>query len=503
MHTKELRTEILKPVEVALANLPWKQGDSWGVRAGSRWPHIKNKGEETYVPFPFFLAYTAAVLLRQGIRARVVDAIAETLPEDAFAALIQEAQPRLFVAEVSTPSLENDLAILRNIKRTGAKIAVCGMDFNIQDPLFLEKNDFIDYVMVGEYEYTTLELYEHIKSGVGLETIAGLVYRDDTRIRANPPRGTIDDLDALPWPAREGLPMDRYVDAPGNLKTPSVQMLSSRGCPFGCTFCAWPQLIYRNNRYRRRHPRAVVDEMEYLTKTGTFKSVYFDDDTFNINASHVLGICEEIRRRRLVVPWAAMARADLMDETVLTAMRQAGLHSVKYGVESADQGFLDEVDKHMDLAKAERMIRLTKTLGIKVHLSFVFGMPGETQESIHRTIDYAMSLEPDTVQFSILTPYPGTAYYRRLQSQGDIVSQNWSDYNGASKSVIKTATLTPGDLEKARQEALAAWRKYRRSKKTIMTMPFDKELRLAFRNNIKNNGAARTLIKTARYIAGI
>jgi radical SAM superfamily enzyme YgiQ (UPF0313 family) len=243
--------------------------------------------------------------------------------------------------------------------------------------------------------------------------------------------------------------------------------------------------------------------MEYLTKTGTFKSVYFDDDTFNINASHVLGICEEIKRRRLVVPWAAMARADLMDETVLTAMRQAGLHSVKYGVESADQGFLDEVDKHMDLAKAERMIRLTKTLGIKVHLSFVFGMPGETQESIHRTIDYAMSLEPDTVQFSILTPYPGTAYYRRLQSQGDIVSQNWSDYNGASKSVIKTATLTPGDLEKARQEALAAWRKYRRSKKTIMTMPFDKELRLAFRNNIKNNGAARTLIKTARYIAGI
>jgi len=456
-----------------------------------------------YLPFPFFLAYTAAVLLQQGIRAQLIDAIAEAIPEDAFAALVAQAQPRLLVAEVSTPSLANDLAILRRIKRAGMRIAVCGMDFSIRTPLFFEQNDFIDYAMIGEYEYTSLQLYEYLHGGAGLEKIDGLVYRDNGHIRVNPARSPITDLDALPWPVREGLPMASYIDAPGNLKTPSVQMLASRGCPFGCTFCAWPQLVYNNNQYRMRRPRAIVDEMEYLVAGGTFRSVYFDDDTFNINKSHVLEICAEIKRRGLTAPWAVMARADLMDEETLTAMRRAGLYSVKYGVESADQGLLDAVDKHMDLEKSARMIRLTKALGIKIHLSFVFGLPGETPQTIQKTIEFAMGLEPHTVQFSILTPYPGTAYYRRLQSQGDIVSQDWSDYDGASRSVIKTATLAAGDLEKARQEALHAWRKYRRSKKTLITMPFDKELRLAWCNNIKNHGALHTLVKTARYVANM
>lgn len=491
-----------KSVEVILANPPWKKGDNWGVRAGSRWPHIKNRGEEAYLPFPFFLAYAAALLSQRGINVRLVDALAEKIENDSFIGLVNELKPKLLVAEVSTPSLENDLLLLKNINRADTKIAVCGLDFNIRQPKFLQENDFIDYVMFGEYEYTALDLFEHLDSRE-FKGIPGLIYRDNGRVRVNPDRPLINDLDQLPWPMREGLSMDKYIDAPGDLKTPSVQMLASRGCPFGCIFCTWPQLIYNSNRCRMRNPKKIVEEMEYLVKKDKFKSVYFDDDTFNISKTHILRICREIKDRALSVPWAAMARADLMDEELLHKMKEAGLYSVKYGVESSNQEALDKVGKQMDLKKAERMIRFTKSLGIKIHLSFAFGMPGETAETIDATIDYAIGLTPDTVQFSLLTPYPGTEYYRRLDAQGDIVSRDWSDYNASSKSVIKTEHLTPAGLEDAKERALEAWRRYRRSKKSFVAMPFDKELQMAFKNNLKKNGTWQTLAKTARYIVNV
>jgi anaerobic magnesium-protoporphyrin IX monomethyl ester cyclase len=297
--------------------------------------------------------------------------------------------------------------------------------------------------------------------------------------------------------------MEKYLDAPGGIPEPTAQMIASRGCPFGCIFCAWPQLMYNSRSYRVRKPASVVDEMEYLLKERKFNSVYFDDDTFNINKQNVLGICREIQERGLDAAWAIMARPDTMDEEMLVNLKEAGLCAAKYGVESANQGLLDNINKGMDLKKADRMIRLTKSLGIKIHPTFTFGLPGETPDTIKRTIDYAMSLKADSIQFSILTPYPGTKFYEQLDRKGQIISHNWADYDGASKCVIKTENLEPQDLEKARLTALEAWKRYRRSKRTIVTMPFDKELRLAFANNVKSNGLVRTLNKPCRYIVNI
>ena len=495
--------ELLKPVEVVLVNLPWKHGDSWGVRAGSRWPHIKNKGEEGYLPFPFFLAYAASLLLESGVIVRVIDAIAEQIKDDDIINIINYLEPPLLIAEVSTPSLENDLRLLRQINKKNIKIAVCGPDFNIRIGNFLKENDFIDFVMFGEYEYTARELFDCIKNGKDLKSVAGLIYRQGNSIINNPSRGLIEDLDALPWPLREQLPMERYIDAPGNIPFPSVQMWASRGCPFKCIFCAWPQLMYGGNKYRMRRPETLVDEMEYLIKERKFKSIYFDDDTFNISRDSVLKICREIKERNLEAPWAIMARADTMDEEMLLKMRDAGLYAVKYGVESAEQKLLDNINKGMDLKKAERMIRFTNSLGIKTHLTFTFGLPGETKDTIKRTIDYAMSLDPGSIQFSITTPYPGTEYYRQLDAKGQIVSKDWRDYDGAGKSVIKTDYLEPADLEGARLEALRRWKQHKRSKRKLITMPFDQELRLAFRNSLKSSGLFHTLMKALRYVLKI
>jgi len=427
------------------------------VRAGSRWPHIKTVQEKRYLPYPFFLAYAGALLKREGFEVALVDSLAQELSVNDFLKVVSLEKPDLLVAETSTPSLWNDLGILEKIPED-LPVALCGPEMNIRDPEFLSQHNFIRYVFVGEYECTLLELVQRLKTKTPLSGLCGLIYREHGSFKVNPARPLLEDLDDLPWPLRDGLPMKKYIDTPGGIPLPSAQMWSSRGCPYQCLFCVWPQLMYHNNRYRVRNIVKVVDEMEHLVKNMGFKSVYFDDDTTNIGKLRMIELAEEIKRRKLQVPWAMMARADLMEENILERLRSAGLVAVKYGVESADQELLNRISKSMDLRKTERMIRFTRSLGIKTHLTFSFGLPGETQETIQKTIDFARALSPDSVQFSIATAFPGTSYFQALEQKGHIVSRDFSDYDGNSKSMLRTDSLSSEDLQKAKRQAEYLWR---------------------------------------------
>jgi len=461
-------------MKIVLTNPPWYRDGKWGVRAGSRWPHLKNISEGDYLPFPFFLAYAAALLKENNFNVHLIDAIAEKIPEEVFLCTLEKLKPDLILAETSTVSLDEDLALLKKINKK-TPIALCGPDINIRHPSFLRENERINYVLVGEYEYTFLDLVQHLKKGDDLGMVSGLIYRDKAGVKVNSPRSLIKNLDKLPWPLRDVLPMQNYLDAPGEMPTPCVQMLSSRGCPFQCIFCLWPQIMYQDNQFRARQPAKVVDEMEYLVKNRGFKSVYFDDDTFNINKKRVLAICNEIVRRKINVPWAMMARPDLMDEELLEALKSAGLHAVKYGVESGVQELVDNANKNMDLDKSERMIRLTKELGIRTHLTFTFGLPGETKKTIAKTIKYALRLDPHSVQFSITTPFPGTEYFKDLDRKKWILSKRWSDYDGNFISVIRTKKLGASALVKAKERAYRCWYSHLRKrilKEHIKNSPF-------------------------------
>jgi radical SAM superfamily enzyme YgiQ (UPF0313 family)/MoaA/NifB/PqqE/SkfB family radical SAM enzyme len=444
-------------MKILLANLPWRKGGLWGVRAGSRWPHIKTVREKRYLPYPFFLAYAGALLKREGFEVILIDSLAQELSEVDFLKVVSREKPDLLVAETSTPSLWNDLGILKKIPED-LPVALCGPETSIRDPEFLSQHNFIHYVFVGEYEFTLLELVQRLGAKKSLSGLRGLIYKDRGNFKVNPVRPLLEDLDDLPWPMRSELPMKKYIDNPGGIPLPSVQMWSSRGCPYQCLFCAWPQLMYHNNRYRVRNIVKVVDEMEHLVKNMGFKSVYFDDDTTNIGKLRMIEFAEEIKHRNLKVPWAMMARADIMEENILERLHAAGLVAIKYGVESADQELLNRICKNMDLRKTERMIRFTKSLGIKTHLTFSFGLPGETKETVQKTIDFAKALDPDSLQFSIATAFPGTSYYQALEEKGHIVSRDFSDYNGSFKSMLRTDSLTPEDLQKAKRQADHAWR---------------------------------------------
>jgi radical SAM superfamily enzyme YgiQ (UPF0313 family) len=448
-------------LKIFLGNGPWYKKGYYGVRAGSRWPHFEEEGNR-YLPFPFYLAYATAILEKSGYNCRIVDGVAERISEDEYVQRAIDYQPDVIILEVSTASLETDMRQVQRIKdsRPNAKIIFCGIHLDMYRPEFMESTPLVDYVMKGEYDLNIVKLIETIESNGDFSKVPSLVYRNGDGSAYETERGeVIQDLGSIPWPSRDQLPMLSYWDLPGGIPEPSLQMWASRGCPFKCIFCAWPQIMYGNNQYRTRNPIDVVDEIEAMVKQYGFRSYYFDDDTFNIGKKRLLTLCEEIKRRGMhkTLPWAAMSRADTSDRETLKAMKEAGLKGIKYGVESGSQELVDAADKALNLEKVEEMVAVTRELGIHQHLTFSFGLPGETWETVRKTIDFAKKLNPETIQFSIMTPFPGSTFYKMLEKDGKLLTKDWSQYDGGTTSVVRTDALSGEDLEKALCMAYREW----------------------------------------------
>jgi radical SAM superfamily enzyme YgiQ (UPF0313 family) len=346
---------------------------------------------------------------------------------------------------------------LRNRINKDVKLAFCGTHALIYEPGFLDAHPEVDLVFIGEYEYTLKKTAVRMAQRKDLTRVPGLILRDHEgkSICTGQPE-LIKDIDSLPWPARHFLPMHKYFDNPGDIPEPSLQMWASRGCPFSCSFCIWPQLMNANT-YRTRAVEKILDEMEHVCSEYGFRSVYFDDDTFNIGKKRMLHFCREKTRRKLDIPWAIMARVDLMDREILEAMAEAGLIAVKYGIESASSELLAHIGKDLNLDKAIENVAITKSLGIKVHLTFMFGIPGETVDTVNKSIQLALQMNPDSIQFSILTPMPGTRIYEEFKTKGHLLVTDWEKYDGYFSAVIRTDELSSKDLEQAVRRAWRSW----------------------------------------------
>lgn len=446
-------------LKIFLGNGPWLRSGYYGVRAGSRWPHFEEEGSE-YLPFPFYLAYACAILEKEKYQCLMIDGVAERLTEEEYIRRASAFQPDVAILETSTASLPTDLQQAQRIKEKCpyTKIVFCGIHLDMYRPEFLHEFPVVDYVMKGEYDLIVPQLIRAIEINSGFDRVPGLVYKDSPEKACDTERGEIlYELDSIPWPARHHLPMMNYYDLPGGIPAPSLQMWSSRGCPFKCIFCAWPQIMYGNNSYRTRNPVDVVDEIEAMVKQYGFRSYYFDDDTFNIGKKRILALCEEICRRDLNLPWAAMSRADTSDKETFKALKDSGLQGIKFGVESGSQELVDGAKKNLNLEKVEESVRYAQEIGINVHLTFSFGLPGETWETVRKTIDFAKKLNPDTLQFSIMTPFPGSVFYKMLEEDGKLTSKDWSKYDGGTTSVVRTDALSSEDLERALRMAYNEW----------------------------------------------
>jgi anaerobic magnesium-protoporphyrin IX monomethyl ester cyclase len=451
-------------MRIFLGNSPWSRPGYYGVRAGSRWPHFEREGT-SYMPFPFHMAYASATLKRAGYETTQVDGCAERITEDAFLARLVAFQPEVVVLEISTTSLNVDRAMVESIRAIAGRdvtIVWCGAhSWQAGEPDVLTSDPQVDYFLRGEYEFTLLELVEAIRDGKVVSGIPGLLYRDSSgKTVTNPQRKLLKDIDDYPWPDRDSLPMDRYYEAVGFLPGPNLQMWASRGCPFKCDFCIWPQFMYGGRNYRVRNERDIVAEVKHVADRYGMKSFYFDDDTFNIGKERIAGYAQAFKEQQLDLPWGAMSRADTFDRKTLEIMVGSGLRFIKYGVESGDQGLVDAMEKNLDLKRVREAVKWAKDLGVAVHLTFSFGHPGETWETARKTIDFALELAPDSLQMSLMQPFPGTGLYDKVTKKNLLVIKDLSKFDGYSTTPIRTETLSPGDLEQILREANRRWARH-------------------------------------------
>jgi radical SAM superfamily enzyme YgiQ (UPF0313 family) len=450
---------------VLLANAPTRIPVGPGlerffVKAGSRWPFSITKDPSSpcrYVPFPFSLAYLAALLEARRIPVEVFDGVALNVDRGTFLDRAEGYRPSLVVMEATTPTIEDDLALCAQLKaRTGARVALAGAHPTHFAAELLEANPQVDFVLKGEYELNALALVEALAGPAGgeekLDAVSGIVRRVSSGPRkgavvAGPPGGPIEDLDALPFPARHMFPtrqaptMWPYWDGFCQ-RRPAVQLHASRGCPFKCTFCLWVSVIYEQGPYRTFSARRIVDEMEHVIARHGAKEIYFDDDIFTARERHVLAVCDEIMARGLRIRWSVMGDAMAVTEKAVDAMARAGCTGMKFGVESANAEVLKKLRKPLKIAKVREVVDWCASRGIKTHATITFGLEGDTPQTMRETLDFACSLPADSIQFSVTTPFPGTEHYASAQRQNRLVGR-FSDFDGARSSVLRFDAMSP------------------------------------------------------------
>lgn len=372
---------------------------------------------------PLGLAYIASYLEKNGFAdIRVID-------------YNVEPNARLPKADVigitaTTPLIKSAWKIAKKAKKMGALTVIGGPHVSAlpQESANLSQ---VDFVAIGEGEETMLELCRAIEKGdKNFKDIRGLCFKKGKKPFFTNPRPFIQDLNSLPFPAYSLFKLSKYTSTQPLISRnkPSVGIMTSRGCPFGCYFC------YKGTFgriWRFRDVESVVNEWEYLVKDLKIKEIALMDDGFNINIDRAIKICEEIKRRGIVVPWRAHngIRADRAPKKLLKAMRDSGCYYIAFGVESSDQHLLDSLGKNLKLKDVVRAFKICRKLGILTMAFFMVGNPGETKEGIKKTIDFSIKLDSDFAQFSVATPFPGTKIFELVKENGRLLVSDWDEYS--------------------------------------------------------------------------
>ena len=392
---------------------------------------------------PIGLAYLASMLRENGYKVRIVDNVVEKLSLDE---LVRKIKDSVVVGiTTTTPTFNTALKYAKKIKSTLENVFVIlgGIHVSFM-PYSALKHEFVDAVCIGEGEYTLLEAVERLDRGKSLEGVRGLMYKEDGRIIDNGRRDFIKNLDELPFPAYDLLPLEKYSILGQKLE--HFPLMSSRGCPFGCRYCASSRFMGR--MFRARSAENVADEIEWLNDKFGAKYVAFGDDTFTLSKKRVLEFCREIRERGLDVEWSCSSRVDTIDGETIREMKRAGCNCIYYGVESANSQILNNFyRKRIKLEQVVDAVKKTKENEILTVCSFIIGAPMETREDMMRTLKFSIKLDPDYAQYSILTPYPGTEIYEEAAKKGWLLTENFDDYT-CGKPVLKNFYLSPKEISK-------------------------------------------------------
>lgn len=400
---------------------------------------------------PLGIAYMAGVLQENNIDVEILDASAEDMDFKDVEKELLKRKPDLVALTALTPTIGRALETAQVVKETlPDPIVVMGgyhPTFNFIETL---EDENVDIVIRGEGEYIMLNLVQALENQSSLHDVKGIVFEDKNskEIVVNPEAPLIQDLDELPFPALNLLPMKKYRLL--DMDTHMTTMITTRGCPMQCSFCS--SAAMHGKKIRERSVENIVDEIEYLKTNYDIDTIAFMDDTFTLKKRKVMAICDEILKRNIEIMWGCTSRVDTLDEKLLKKMKESGCITIFIGVESADQQQLDNMCKNTTIAKIENAFKIAHKLKIRTIASVALGMPGDTKEIMNKTVKFVHKLKPNYAIYSLATPYPGTRFYKEAFEKNLIKIKDWSKYTLITP-ILETIDCSLNDMRKIQAKA--------------------------------------------------
>jgi radical SAM superfamily enzyme YgiQ (UPF0313 family) len=374
---------------------------------------------------PLSLLYIATFLNQKGHKAEVLDCEAEGISFENLEVHIRNGQYDVVGVAMLTAMYSQSLEVCKIAKKVNPdiKVLVGGSHPSLR-PKETAAEEFVDVAAVGEAELTFLELLNAFENNQPLKNIQGIAYKEKGKVIQTPEREKIQDLDFFPIPDRDLINMKNYRPSASYYKQlPAYTMMTTRGCPYRCTFCATAKTGYRMHSVER-----VVEEMKILVEKYGTKEILIRDDTFTLNRKRTIELCNAIINSGLKVRWDCITRANLVDDDLLKKMKEAGCWGMHFGVEGGTQKSIDTVKKDTTIEVIKTAFQLCRKNKIETRAYMMLGLPNSTIEDDLATINFAKELNPDWAQFTICTPYPGTQMYDTALASGEVISQDWDNY---------------------------------------------------------------------------
>lgn len=424
----------------------------------SRSPAV-TKSDTLY--YPKWLAYAAGVAIQNKHRVDLVDAPAGSHSVEYISDRMEAKKIEAVVMDTSTPSIQNDIGVLQALRRKHpqVKFILVGRHVSAMPRETFALAEEIEYIALREYELIVRDWLNALAGG-SMESVGGLVWRNNGEIIQNAPGEPVEDLDGLPFVSeiyKQYLNINDYFY--GHSQHPLIVFDTSRGCPHHCSFCAFPQ-TFSGRKMRYRSVSNVADEFEFVSRElPGIKSIMLEDDTFIVSKKRTRSLAEELIRRGNRIPFNANCRADVTDVELLKLLASAGARLFCVGFESGDEKILDSIHKNLDLNKAAEFVKACREAKIMLHGCFMVGNPNETFRTLEKTLALAKRLNTDTAQFYPIMVYPGTEAYEDAKKKGYLRTENFSDWltkEGLHNSVINLPNITNRQLvefcDRARRE---------------------------------------------------
>jgi radical SAM superfamily enzyme YgiQ (UPF0313 family) len=387
-------------------------------------------------------------MLRQNHEVKIIDSSILNYTIGDVERELRSFNPDVVGVTSVTPSIYEAYKVAETAKkvREDCTVILGGPHATFMPRQTMEECEYIDIIVRGEGEETTRELIENIEKGVPLNKVMGITFRKEKGIIDTEPRPFIKNIDDIPFPSRDLLPMHLYKFNGVKYTT----MLTSRGCPFGCSFCSSSRLF--GGYWRGRSPENVLEEIKTVYGEYGIRNIEFMDDTFTLDQKRAEKICDGIIEQGWDISWGASSRVDTLSKELAEKMKKAGCWIIFLGIESGSQKILDTIGKRITLEQAKKAVEILKDAGIQVLGSFIIGFMQDTKETIKETIKFAKSLNLDYAEFSILTPYPGTPIFDYAKKNNMLLTEDWSKYT-ATEPIVKIEGISEKEVKALFQKA--------------------------------------------------